>query len=100
MAPPLEAVYPSGVFLGNPGRMPTRIASLLALLTVLPGAQAEAGAQAPSASTAAAAMVKEYCVTCHSSRAKAGGLVLEGQDPAHAARQPEMWERVVRKLRA
>src|SRR5262245_51281702 len=43
-------------------------------------------AHAPDASTmdAQAAMVKQYCATCHSEKGKAGGLSLAGYDPAKA----------------
>jgi hypothetical protein len=41
-----------------------------------------------------------YCVTCHSERTRTAGLVLEGANPASAAHDPELWEKVARKLRA
>ena len=46
-----------------------------------------------------AALVKQYCVGCHNDRTKTGDLSLEGRDPAAAAADPEVWERVLRKLR-
>jgi mono/diheme cytochrome c family protein len=55
---------------------------------------------APTPAIAPRAVVSQYCATCHSARAHLGGLVLEGQDPAQAAQAPELWEKVVRKLRA
>jgi mono/diheme cytochrome c family protein len=54
-------------------------------------------------STAAAdprAVIDKYCVSCHSERAKTGGLTLEGADLATVQAHPESWEKVVRKLRA
>jgi mono/diheme cytochrome c family protein len=45
------------------------------------------------------ALVKQYCVTCHNERLKTGGLSLDGLDPATAAENPELWEKVVRKVR-
>src|SRR5436853_269619 len=57
----------------------------------------------PSASTAPSInqreLVQKYCVTCHSDRAKTGGLTLESADPQNTASNPELWEKVVRKLR-
>jgi hypothetical protein len=50
-----------------------------------------------SASTLA---IDQYCVTCHSQRLKTGGLSLEGLDAARAGSNPELWEKVVRKLQA
>jgi mono/diheme cytochrome c family protein len=58
--------------------------------------------QRPSiaAETAAAtATIDRYCVTCHNARLKTGGLVLEGLDVAQPERQPQIWEKVVRKVR-
>jgi len=46
------------------------------------------------------ATIDQYCVTCHSARLKSGDLVLENADVAHLANNVEMWEKVVRKLRA
>src|SRR5262245_23314098 len=40
-----------------------------------------------------------YCVTCHNDRLKTGGLSLERVDVSRPDAQPEVWEKVVRKLR-
>lgn len=45
-------------------------------------------------------LINQYCVTCHSQSAKAGGLVLQGLDPAHAAAQPDVWEKVIGRVRS
>src|SRR5579863_3826329 len=45
------------------------------------------------------AMVNTYCVGCHSTRAKTGGLALEGLDLQAAADNAQIWEKVLRKLR-
>ena len=45
------------------------------------------------------ALVNRYCTTCHSPRMKAGNLVLAGVDVAAVHDNPELWEKVVRKLR-
>ena len=39
-----------------------------------------------------------YCVTCHNQRLQTGGLGLEHVDVSRPAAQPELWEKVVRKL--
>jgi mono/diheme cytochrome c family protein len=44
-------------------------------------------------------LVQKYCVTCHSDRAKTGGLTLESLDPQDTAAHAEVWEKVVRKIR-
>jgi len=45
------------------------------------------------------AVVDRYCVTCHNARTRVGGLALDGLDIAQAGRQPQTWEKVVRKVR-
>ncbi len=56
----------------------------------------------PPAMTAAAQteLVATYCGTCHSERAKAGGLSLAHFDAMRAADSPELTEKILRKLRA
>ena len=52
------------------------------------------------------AFINQYCIACHSERAKAAGmdsarkLALDGLDPANVAHDAKTWELVVRKLRA
>jgi mono/diheme cytochrome c family protein len=46
------------------------------------------------------AMVKQYCVTCHNDRAKAGELSLAAFDASKAAEHLEVTEKMIRKLRA
>ena len=46
------------------------------------------------------AVLDRYCVTCHNGRLKTGGLVLDAADPGQVASNTELWEKVVRKLRA
>jgi len=45
------------------------------------------------------AMLTTYCFTCHSTRAKIGGLALDGLDLAAAADDARTWEKALRKLR-
>jgi mono/diheme cytochrome c family protein len=52
------------------------------------------------ANPGAKATIDQYCVTCHSARLKSGDLVLENVDVAHVANNVELWEKVVRKVRA
>ena len=58
-----------------------------------------AQATAPAAPDSPA-IFKQYCVTCHSERRQTGGLSLEGLDPANAAEHGDIWEKVIRKMRA
>lgn len=75
---------------------------------VLGGAGAALGAAAPQTAGSAVqasdvpptrAVLDKYCVTCHSSRLKTGGLTLQGVDVANIPAGTELWEKVVRKLR-
>jgi mono/diheme cytochrome c family protein len=45
------------------------------------------------------AMLDTYCVTCHNTRLKTGGLTLEGLDLAAAPDDAQIWEKALRKLR-
>src|SRR5579862_6212458 len=45
------------------------------------------------------ATVKQYCAGCHSEKAKTGGVVLEGITAASIAKDPEVFEKAVHKLR-
>jgi Protein of unknown function (DUF1592)/Protein of unknown function (DUF1588)/Protein of unknown function (DUF1585)/Planctomycete cytochrome C len=47
-----------------------------------------------------AAMIQTYCVSCHSGKASPGRLPLDQLDANRPADAPEIWERVVRQLRA
>ena len=89
------------------------LASMLGLVCV---AASEQGPAAPAGATPASsrtipmpaatsaaeqtALVKQYCVTCHSDRAKAGGLTLASYDVALAADHAGITEKIIRKLRA
>ncbi len=55
------------------------------------------GQQSPVASQHQ--FVEQYCGTCHNERMKAGGLNLAQADVAKPESQPELWEKVVRRMR-
>src|ERR1022692_701344 len=46
------------------------------------------------------ALLDRYCVTCHNQRAKTAGLMLDKADLSNIASNTEIWEKVIRKLRA
>src|SRR5262249_52779039 len=46
------------------------------------------------------ALLDRYCVTCHNDRVKTANLSLQALDLAKVAERPELWEKVIRKLRA
>jgi Protein of unknown function (DUF1592)/Protein of unknown function (DUF1588)/Protein of unknown function (DUF1587)/Protein of unknown function (DUF1585)/Protein of unknown function (DUF1595)/Planctomycete cytochrome C len=45
-----------------------------------------------------AAVIKQYCVTCHNERLKTAGLILETKDVGNIPADAEVWEKVLRKL--
>ena len=51
-----------------------------------------------SAQPPAPPLVDRYCASCHSQKLKTAGLVLEGLDPARAAQNPAIWEKVIRQM--
>ena len=58
------------------------------------------GASASSTLTAQKAMVDRYCVGCHNDKAKVANFSLQNANFAAAGDHPELWEPVIRKLRA
>src|SRR5262245_32683670 len=70
-------------------------------------AAGQTGGKAPAAAApnrdqahqAHQAMLNTYCISCHNSRAKIGGLALDGLDLQAAADNAEVWEKALRKLR-
>jgi mono/diheme cytochrome c family protein len=70
-----------------------------------PTFEAAAFAQAPASAKASAAepyraVVNTYCLSCHNSKTKAGGLGLDELNTQPLGDHWESWEKVVRKLRA
>jgi len=57
-------------------------------------------AAAATSAAAHGAVVKTYCVSCHSDRARTAELSLEGLDLTNVPPDAETWEKVIRKVRA
>src|SRR5262249_51807306 len=57
------------------------------------------GAPEP-ASTPSRAMIDRYCLGCHNASLRSGGLALEPAAAKTPTENPQVWEKVVRKLRA
>jgi mono/diheme cytochrome c family protein len=66
----------------------------------LPSHTSTAATVAIGDAAADTALIKQYCVACHSDRAKAGGLTLAAYDAAAAPEHAEVSEKIIRKLRA
>src|SRR5436190_11780335 len=74
----------------------------IALSTLVVQPQTRPPSPKPAAPTASAqrALLDQYCVTCHSDKLKTANLSLEKLDLTTAGDHPELWEKVIRKLRA
>lgn len=57
-------------------------------------------AQTAAALSAPSAVIKTYCVSCHTGRTAAGGLSLDKLDAGQPSEDPDIWESVIRQLRA
>ena len=44
-------------------------------------------------------VLNNYCVTCHNERARTAELLLDQADVENISKEPQIWEKVVRKLR-
>src|SRR5215475_11078369 len=72
-----------------------------ALWTVPQAASPQSVSSNPeAAATDYAAVFNQYCVTCHNDRLKTAGLLLDHADYTNIPVNTDMWEKVVRKLRA
>ena len=68
--------------------------------------QAETSAQQPAPQAAASPvavssqrqLLDKYCVTCHNERVKTANLLLDRADIANPGANPEIWEKVMRKV--
>jgi mono/diheme cytochrome c family protein len=58
------------------------------------------GSATPASAERSRALLDQYCVTCHNDRLKTANLSLQGLDLAKVSDQAELWEKVIRKLRA
>ena len=65
-----------------------------------PGCQQASGGAAAAPEAAHHALVTTYCLSCHNDRLKSGGLDLDAINGATLNDHRDVWEKVVRKLRA
>src|SRR5215510_13191349 len=94
----------------NYRRIPMRFGALRTVLaglaTLFLSVQVQMSAQQSDAASAGRSpaassqrqFLDRYCATCHNERLKTGGLSLERIDVSKPDAQPEVWEKVVRKL--
>ena len=72
----------------------------VAVLTSPTGSAQGTTVPAAGSPAAAAAVMKSYCITCHNDRTKTGELTLEHADLTDVPKSAELWEKVIRKVRA
>jgi mono/diheme cytochrome c family protein len=65
-----------------------------------PQARAPQTAAQPAAPADQRAVVDKYCVSCHNTRTNTAGLSLERGSVAGIESHPDVWEKVIRKVRA
>ena len=75
-------------------------AATLAIIFAATSTTAQRGPASAPTAAAQRALLDQYCVTCHNDRLKTSNLSLEKLDLAAVGDHTELWERVVRKLRA
>jgi len=88
-------------------RVTVLVGFILWMASVIATVPQAAGLQQPVVTThdaasgeRASAIVRQYCVGCHNDTLKTAGLTLAAIDPANPAAHGEVWEKVIRKLRA
>ena len=76
------------------------VCALAAMVQVRAGQQIPDRVSAPAAEDAPRQLLlNRYCVSCHNDRLKTAGLTLDAYALDAVGRHPEIWEKVVRKLR-
>ncbi len=94
---------PTGQFHADtlqPGISPTFWMAVLLVVCNCIGAQQPAARPPAPLSSPVTAVVNKYCVSCHDSEVKKGGLDLDSLSGEGVTQHPDVWESVVRKLRA
>ena len=91
---------------GWSGKWSGEVRRILFLILMVPAAYGQtrvpeqpANPSGPPAATARAS-IDQYCVPCHNQRLKTAGLMLDKLDSTEVRKDAEVWEKVVRKLRA
>jgi mono/diheme cytochrome c family protein len=69
------------------------------LVCLLQPVRAQQRATSEAAAAEPAKIIQTYCVTCHSDKARTGGLTLEHADLADIPKGAETWEKLIRKVR-
>ena len=86
----------------NPARVAiaSGVTALFGASGILLGLQAQQPSRATSSAAPHVSLIDEYCLSCHDEDHKKGELSLEAVASQDVASHPDVWEKVVRKLRA
>jgi mono/diheme cytochrome c family protein len=76
------------------------LVSLVVVSTASNDLHVRAQSQPASVASTQRAFLNQYCVGCHNQTAKTAGLMLDSMDVKQVGAGAEVWEKVVRKLRA
>ena len=76
-------------------RFPANAALLLSIAAVV-----VPFATAATPSDPRQAFLDRYCVSCHSEASKTAGIVLHHSEVSNPAARPDLWEKVIRKLKS
>src|SRR5262245_50684091 len=76
------------------------IARAIVLCLLVATVQGQSAAANHGRGAAERALLDQYCVPCHNDRRKTANLSLENMDLAAVGDHQELWEKVIRKLRA
>ena len=96
----MSVVLSVGRVSGQVGRPSKRSPSAPAVATWAAAARAQRSAPSVPSTEKPRAILDRYCVTCHNDRLKTANLSLQGLDLTKVADRAELWEKVIRKLRA
>ncbi|MCZ6491609.1 MAG: hypothetical protein O7A06_13910, partial [Acidobacteria bacterium] len=76
------------------------IGIMLAGVVYLQAANQTPSSPAPQESSPHRALLKRYCVVCHNEKLRTADLLLDQADVENVSKDAQVWEKVVRKLRA
>jgi mono/diheme cytochrome c family protein len=96
----ISVVLSVGPVSGQDGPPSKRTPSARAIATWVAAARPPGSSPSAASTEKPRALLDRYCVTCHNDRLKTANLSLQGLDLTKLADQAELWEKVIRKLRA
>jgi len=88
-------LFPRSLKLGLAG---LAVTILLSVQGNISAQQSNAAPAGPAQTASQRQFLDRYCVSCHNEKLKTGGLSLVQVDISKVAAQPEVWEKVLRKL--